>query len=335
MKKKIFIDFVGFWDGFKKEDNFVYRSLIKKYDVVISDNPDYIFCNMFGTPYEYMKYSGIRIFLSGENMSPDFNYVDYAIGFDPLSYGDRYLRYPEYLWATGVERLQDRHIFTMEDLKEKTCFCNFIFSHERDDEMRKVLFEELSKYKQVDSLGTYLNNDSSGQVIRWKEKRERLKTYKFSIALESNDLAGFVTEKITDAFAGRTVPIYMGAPDAAKEINPKAFLNLADYENVDTLIDEIKRLDNDDEAYIAMLNEPVFVEENYVTSMEHKLDVFLSSIFEQDKEKAYRRCMGPQGGLVVSIGNQLYSAFNNSYKRRTTPSLLIRGKEKIFNWLKK
>ena len=50
--------------------------------------------------------------------------------------------------------------------------------------------------------------------------------YKFSIAFENASYSGYTSEKILEAFAAGTVPIYWGDPDIAKVYNSKAFINL-------------------------------------------------------------------------------------------------------------
>ena len=41
-----------------------------------------------------LEYPGVRIFLSGENVSPNFSISDYAMTFEKLSFGDRYVWLP-------------------------------------------------------------------------------------------------------------------------------------------------------------------------------------------------------------------------------------------------
>lgn len=43
------------------------------------------------------------------------------------------------------------------------------------------------------------------------------------------------------------------------EINPKAFINAHNFSTFEDLIDEIRRIDNDNKAFADMLNEPVFL----------------------------------------------------------------------------
>ena len=88
------LKFVDFFSGFDESHNDFLDILSKKYEVVISDNPDYIIYSGFG--YDHLKYDCIRIFFTGECITPNFNECDYAIAFDRLSFGDRYMRVPLY-----------------------------------------------------------------------------------------------------------------------------------------------------------------------------------------------------------------------------------------------
>ena len=48
---------------------------------------------MFSIPFmdTILQYKGVRIFVSGENVSPNFLISDYAMTFDRLEFGDRYV----------------------------------------------------------------------------------------------------------------------------------------------------------------------------------------------------------------------------------------------------
>ncbi|WP_233715411.1 glycosyltransferase family 10 domain-containing protein [Helicobacter trogontum] len=65
------------------------------------------------------------------------------------------------------------------------------------------------------------------------------------------------------------------------KINPKAFINAHDFPTFKELIDEIKRIDNDEQAFKDMLNEPVFLnnfnpKEFYSQKTFHFLDYIVS-----------------------------------------------------------
>lgn len=60
--------------------------------------------------------------------------------------------------------------------------------------------------------------------------------------------------------------------------------NKADFKRV---VDEVKRLDSDDEAFLAKLKEPLFLDSNHKEIFDKQLADFLYNIF--DKENAFMR----------------------------------------------
>lgn len=292
--KKIKIKFVGFWEDFNVEWNYIYRVLKKKYDVEISnDEADYIICSVFGDCYQYCDYPQIRIMYVGENYIPDFNFVDYAVSRYPLEFGDRHCYLPGCIDVFGrCEELQTRNRnYTKDILKEKIYFANFIAGHESEYGIRGDFFKKLSTYKRVESPGTYLNNMADEKTVGWenKSKTDFQKKCKFSLCFESTAHEGFVTEKITDAFYADTIPIYYGSSTVSDIFNEKAFINCSNYESFDQVIQKIIELDQDDEKYLEMLRQPIFVDEQYVTKKINELEQFVYNIFEQPLENAYRR----------------------------------------------
>ncbi len=81
-------------------------------------------------------------------------------------------------------------------------------------------------------------------------KYQALSQYKFSICFENSVIEGYITEKIFDCFYAGTVPIYYGAPDINKYVNPKAFINFNDFSSIQDLEKYIENLsDFDCEEY--------------------------------------------------------------------------------------
>lgn len=106
----------------------------------------------------------IKVMFGREAVEPDFNFFDYAVGFDDnLIFGDRFIRLvpPQELWPNFIFN-RENDIKTKEEalqeLKNKKGFCNFLYSNPNAHPMRDQLFYAISKYKRVDSLGKHLNN---------------------------------------------------------------------------------------------------------------------------------------------------------------------------------
>ena len=91
-------------------------------------------------------------------------------------------------------------------LSSKTEFCSFVVSNNNASPERDIIFDKLSEYKKVSSGGRYRNH-VGGPV---SDKLEFQRKHKFAIAFENCSQPGYSTEKILEAFAARTVPIYWG-----------------------------------------------------------------------------------------------------------------------------
>lgn len=286
-KKTIKIKFVG---AFRDYDQIDFLNVLnERYNVVLSETPDYIFYDVYDQ--EHLKYDCIRIFHTGECYTPDFNECDYALAYDRFVFGDRYVRIPLYnihSYKENYRKLFNRKKFTIDDLRAKKNFCTFVVSNCFASDMRSIFFDRLSKYKTVLSGGRFKNN--IGGAI--KDKQKFLSDSKFNIAFENNSYSGYVTEKIMEAFAAYTIPIYYGDPEITKDFNSKAFVNVMDYDTIDDAIARIKEIDNDDNLYLQMINEPIV---NPCVMMGNLKD-FLYNIFDQPLEKAGRR---PKNSLTA------------------------------------
>lgn len=282
MKSQIRLKFVDFWDNFVPEDSLFYKILSEKYDVVLSDNPDYVFFSVFGQ--EHLKYDCIKIFYTGENQSPDFNLCDYAIGFDHIDFGDRYFRFPNYLlYGDSFKLLCKRNILT--DLSSKTDFCSFVVSNNNSSPERDLFFDKLSEYKEVSSGGRHRNN-VGGPV---SDKLEFQKKHKFAIAFENCSQPGYSTEKILEAFASHSIPIYWGDPLIDRTFNENAFINCHSFSSWNEVVERVKELDCDEDACLKVLNAPVFAPDTPSRDdIIEDLKKFLYHIFDQTASEAIR-----------------------------------------------
>ena len=308
MKKHIRIRFVDFWDDFVPENNIFYQLLSEHYEVELSDTPDYLFCSVFGE--EHLRYDCVKIFYTGENQCPDFNLYDYAIGFEHLSLGDRYMRLPIYYlnrYQRYFRLMQDKHV---KPITEKEAFCSFVYSNDRASAVREQFFEQLSEYKKVSSGGRYRNN-IGGPV---EDKLEFELKHKFSFSFENSSYPGYCTEKLVQSFAAQTVPIYWGDPTAAETFNKEAFINCLDYSSWDEVLEAVKRVDADPELYEQMLKTPALKhpETDSVEAKMSELSTFLCHIMDQPCEQAKRYNRVYWGRRYVKRMQQHAKAYHNS-----------------------
>lgn len=308
MSKKIVR--LKFIDGFPKNRyRLIKERLEEEFEIEFSDTPDYLFCGCYSNDYNQYP-DAIRILFMGENITPDFNVYDYAIGFDYLEFGDRYLRYPLSLCdKTSLEQAIHKHKMP-EEYFARDRFCNFVYSNNWcQTEIRNKVFKEITeKYKKVDSGGKVMNN-IGGPV---KDKHDFLEKYKFTLAIENSSYSGYSTEKITDAFAAGSIPIYWGDPRITEVFNSKAFIRISDFESIDDCIAFIKKIDENDELYIAMQRESIIPqneEGRRLYSEPNVMAEFVADILRRPKEEARRVCTDGYVTIYNKVTNYGWNRF--------------------------
>ena len=313
--EKIRLHFVDFYDSslFAKESitDFTQRFGASYKFTLDSKNPQFLF---YGAKDPIAELNGehclypdaCKIFITGECVIPNFNFYDYAIGNDYLNLGDRYIRCPD-LYLNRVASINKNwKKLSKEEVKARKKFCNLIYSHGSmmGWTPRKDFFTLLSQYKKVDAAGVFLRNtddlarlevkmrrkDDEWTYAHYEIKRMFIKDYKFTIAFENQSYPGYTTEKILDAFMSRTVPIYWGNPRVTEDFVPSAFINANDFASLEDLAEEVKRLDQDDEAYMEMLNtHPIPEAHRSGDYWGDRRAQFLKSIFDQGPVRSRRR----------------------------------------------
>lgn len=280
--KKLKINFVDFWDGFDKTNNYFYHLLKLKYDVAIEEEkPDLLFFSVdYSKSKERNKYKNHKckkVFYTGENVRPNFSTFDidsdrysigkcdYAFTFDFINH-PRHFRLP--LWVLYIDWFKVGGYSNPEYLiptdkicsnefinKEKNKFCSIMISN--PEPKRMEIFNKLNKYKLVDGYGKVFNKWSNGE----KNKYEIISNYKFSICLENSlsPYGGYYTEKLLHAKTAGTIPLYWSDKKCANDFNYKSFINLNDFESIDKFIDYIKEVDNNQELYESYRQEPLFL----------------------------------------------------------------------------
>lgn len=293
--------YTGFWDDFSL-DNILLKTIQEVCQLeMVHDiyQANYLLYSVFSNDHWFVSDDVIKIFYTGENVTPDFNACDYAIGFDWMDFGDRYLRFPLfYLYDDICELMESKHqIPVNEIIKNKLNFCSITISNTKRNTIFKELFERMSAYKKVDSGGYWANN-IGGPI---EDKFSFDLSHKFSLVCENSSYPGYTTEKLVQAFAANCIPIYWGDPEVGRVFNKKAFVNVLDYESISDVIEIVKRIDNDPDLYQAMLREPALADNQYKKeNMMNALKSYLSGIFNTPIEKARRRNRDCRGEMYIS-----------------------------------
>lgn len=216
------------------------------------DDADLLFYSDFGE--RHWTFDGLKVYVTGENMLPDFDQCDLA--FTPFeSPGEtRAIRLPYYAQVlNGLGSLVRSKDYDARPHLRRDKFCSFVVSNPRGPE-RNSFFRKINRAKPVDSAGRHFNN--TGQ--RLLDKQSFLLDYRMNLAFENTRSEGYITEKLVEPLLAGCIPIYWGAPDIARDFNPGCMINVADFPDFDSAIEHILAVDANPEARLAILNAPVF-----------------------------------------------------------------------------
>ena len=278
--KTLKLAFVDFWPSFDPQANVLMEILKRHFDVRLVDDPDFVVYSNFG--YAHLDHDVPRVFYTSENLRPDFNECDYALGCDRLTFGDRYFRFTNGLFDCQKEL---REIGPRRYVPASRKFCNFVYSNGHADPTRDRFFRLLSEYKQVDSAGRHLNNTGFRIVDKVSFQRD----YRFSIAFENSSTDGYSTEKIIHAYCAGTIPIYWGDPQIGLDFNPESFVNCHDYPSLEKVVERVVALDTDEAAYRKVYEAPFLRRPLNGYAFEPGFEEFVVRTFNQDPARAFRR----------------------------------------------
>ncbi len=254
-----------------KDSWYIERCLSRYFDVQLDDDPDFLIYSDGGNKEHLLNTKAIRIFVTGENVPPNWEETDYALTHERI-YNERHWRLPLHRqWFDTTCTVPIRNFDTIK--KRVTRFCNFIYSNDRAKE-RIEFFHKLSEYKHVDSGGKVLNN-IGGRV---EDKLAMVAESKFTIAFENESHPGYSTEKIIQPLIHGSIPIYWGDTSIFEDINPDCFINVHNYNSFEEVIEEVKRIDKDDDLWRKMVTAPIFLNNKLPDRLS---DEALKSFFEE------------------------------------------------------
>lgn len=123
----------------------------------------------------------------------------------------------------------------------------------------KIIKDLSDTDKSIHGLGRCSNTGHNRPEGGWNKLTEIYKNYRFAITMENTMIPGYVTEKIMNAFIAGAIPIYWGHKETVeKYFNPKAFVNVNNFESLEVAAKYIIDLDNDPVRRNKMASEPVF-----------------------------------------------------------------------------
>ena len=228
--------------------------------------------------------SKISLWYTGENKRPPFSPEwDFLMSYEVDDLGGQNAYLP--LWVLNLDwfGLEKAHGFTSSYNKvweltekrdinlvefKKRKFCAVFMNNPVPWRIRAI--NELSKIAKVDIFGTY-----SGVTVL--DKYEVAKEYKFVLAFENDLYPGYVSEKPLEAYQAGAVPLYWGI-DKAGFMNPKAIINLNDFNCLEDFILQVSIVNSDSDMWTRMVSEPFLTKE-------YDLDQLVERLKKVVKEK--------------------------------------------------
>lgn len=214
------------------------------------------------------------------------NENQWSIGYNNFEH-PRYLRQPSGVfdvWTLFDEsRLVDSPLNWLTEkrnfdiiLKRNNGFCSITQASHND--LRELIFNKLNEYKQVTSSGPWKQNISREEELNkyqwmnpvyigrndgltYREKINFFQKYKFNISIHYTNTDYILQEKLYHAYFAGAIPIFFGNKYILEEgFNPESFINLHKYNNLDELLELIKKIDSDSSLHRKYIESPIFVD---------------------------------------------------------------------------
>jgi GR25 family glycosyltransferase involved in LPS biosynthesis len=296
------IHWENMWKGWNPQFNFFTQFIQNRFNIkVITDyskKPNVIFSSVFGQyrtlSMSPMHHGAKKILYTGENVNIKNLNFDLSIGFTPEDDTDmKYIRFPLWLimidWYNvyNLELQGDPDGFPISWLERKNItykrqkFCVFVCSDQKCW-YRNKLAQIIHRYKKIDCGGRLFNNiqiptDADSSQGRYNKKLDFFSQYKFALVAENENEIGYCTEKLVHGFAAGCIPIYWGDVSVIKDFNEKAFIN-CNGKSFDDVSKMIMEIDTNDDLYLKMRNEPVFVSNDVCDVYLQKLELKLKNV---------------------------------------------------------
>lgn len=290
---------LGFADTFENAKLYFTELLSKRYTVIRDDqNPDYLIhgdANFGQTHFNYRNYKK-KIFYTGEPVSPSYALSDHAISFDHEN-SPKHYRLPLYVlefWAMNrdddIDFYLTRDPITMGMLPRelnRDKVLAYIQSNPNCQYRNEFVEAALKEFPngQVQCGGPHLNN--IGHVIP-RNRRAKIEFFEkahFGVAMENGSKRGYVTEKLIDAYASYTVPVYWGSHTVTRDFNPKSFITVPSGQNgISETLEYMKHLltPGGRQEYLDILHAEVFNDDipNACVNTDLFLDWFNTFVYE-------------------------------------------------------
>lgn len=203
--------------------------------------------------------NAFNVWCTFENRRPPVEGYDLTYTFDidqlngtncylPLLYLYLEINAAESKHKYKVSQLMQERNLSHDELAFKNGFVSTFINNPHPTRLHAV--KQLQKVGEVKLFGRSVNNYVDNKL-------EEASKYWFNLCFENDLYPGYVTEKVLEAYLSKSVPLYWG-DDKLGVINPKAIINLNDFDSIELFVEYVSELYNDKDRMLKVINEPLF-----------------------------------------------------------------------------
>lgn len=130
------------------------------------------------------------------------------------------------------------------------------------------------------------------------KKSEAVKLAKFTITYENAKYDGYVSEKIFDAMAAGSVPVYLGAPDILDYVPQECFINREDFDSPAALYSHLKNMPDEEYQKYRLCGESYMHRKHHYNDYETVWGLLEKEMFEDSFVFRLRKKFYPARVLI-------------------------------------
>jgi hypothetical protein len=247
-----------------QRDNVMWQSLIRLRENVTLDNinPDLVVTKAFGNGSSHELYDCAKWFFTIESPCPTHPKLDFSFTHDEDSDTNSY--FPCYYswvdWFNEAMRVYPQFLIPPKLLTEQIPVRHprrksFTAFWTAGGPFRDVFPQKLEAM----GFATERHGNLFGKpYVNSKMKWLIMLDTKYNLAFENRLYPGYHTEKVVEAKAAGTIPIYYGDL-GMKNLNSEACLNIAQYDYLDEALDAVADLVHDEHVQRTITETPLFI----------------------------------------------------------------------------
>ena len=266
------LSFTDFWEGHDPNNNILANMIKDVFDadiyIVPPEDADICFVTIYGQSFKDIltKYPYKSILWLGENTRPNTIHSGFSISFDFNSYNGKNLRLPLWMseidwYSTGLgvttvsdaqQLLCESHKHRPHTIREKDCITIF----NNPEGTRVEILHQLQSIMNVTGYGRPFNNWFP-TYENYRDKLNKMGEFTFNLCQENSMYPGYYTEKCIHAKLSGCIPIYMADSNVKYDFRQAAFINIADFKNIEESVKYIQHIIESRETLENYMNEPL------------------------------------------------------------------------------